>query len=241
MPARHIRGTLHGLLDLRGEDGHIVASGDLVQVSSGSQVTAQLVFTFIDGSVDDETTVYSQRHNFLLLNYHHIQKGPSFPHPIDLSIDGRSHQVTVRSEGKDGKEEVKTSHMNLPPDLANGLVSAVIENLQPNATGTQVSMVVATPEPRLIKLDITPRGEESYSLAGASRKAFHYQIKIELGGVAGIVAPIIGKQPPDIQVWTTGGQASTFIREQGPICQDGPVLTMELASPTWPDSPHSGN
>jgi hypothetical protein len=241
VPVRHVQGTLHGLLDPRSQDGLVIASGDLVQVVNGGQVTAHLVFTFKDGSIDDETTVFSQRRAFHLIAYHHIQKGPFFPHPIDMSIDARSHQVTIRSQGKDGKEDVKTDHIDLPPDLANGLVSAVIENLQPNAPETKVSMLVATPKPLLIKLDIAPRGEESFSLVGASRKAIHYRVKIELGGVAGKVAPIIGKQPPDIQVWTTGGQAPTFIREQGPLYPDGPILTMELASPTWPDSQHSGN
>jgi hypothetical protein len=69
----------------------------------------------------------------------------------------------------------------------------------------------------------------------------HYEIKIEIGGVAGIVAPMIGKQPPNIQVWIIGGTAPSFLKEQGPLYPDGPVLTMELVSPTWPDANHSGN
>jgi hypothetical protein len=74
-----------------------------------------------------------------------------------------------------------------------------------------------------------------------SRKAIHYEIKIELGGVAGIVAPMIGKQPPNIEMWIIGGPAPCFLREQGPIYQDGPVYTIELASPTWQASRQSGN
>jgi hypothetical protein len=54
------------------------------------------------------------------------------------------------------------------------------------------------------------------------------------------VAPIIGKQPPNIEVWIVGGQAPTFVREQGPTYPDGPSYTIELASPTWPDSSHTG-
>ena len=33
---------------------------------------------------------------------------------------------------------------------------------------------------------------------------------MELGGIAGIVAPIIGKQPPDLHVWILGGDAPAF-------------------------------
>jgi hypothetical protein len=241
VPARFVRGTVHGFLELRSDDGHVVASGDLVQVAHGSQVTSQLTFHFKDGSIDDETTVFSQRHNFQLISDHHIQKGPTFPHPIDLLIDCRSGKVTVHSTGKDGKEDVKTSNPKLPPDLANGMVSAIIENLRPDAQETKVSVLAATPDVRVVTLSIISHGEEPFSLAGAPRKAIHYEIKIELGGVAGVLAPMIGKQPPNIQIWVIGGQAPCFLREQGPIYPEGPIYTIELASPTWPDPPRSAN
>ncbi len=232
---------MHGFLDLRSEDGKVVATGDLVQVPSGGNISAELTFHFTDGSIDDETTVFSQRHTFQLVTYHHIQKGPFFPHPMDLMIDARTQQVTVRSTGKDGKDDVKTRHMKLPPDLADGLVSDIIENIRPGAAETRIPILVAAPDPRIITLVISPHGEEPYSLAGSSRKGTHYEIKIEIGGVAGIVAPMIGKQPPNIQVWITGGPAPTFLREQGTLYPDGPSLTMELVSPTWPEAAHAGN
>jgi len=238
---RHVLGTMHGFLDLRSDDGKVVASGDLVQTASGGNITAQLTFHFTDGSVDDETTVFSQRRVFQLITYHHIQKGPFFPHPIDLMIDGRTGSVTVHSTGKDGKDDVKTRTMKLPPDLADGLVSNIIENIRPGAAETRIPVLAATPDPRIVTLAISPRAEDPYSLAGTGRKGMHYEIKIEIGGVAGIVAPMIGKQPPNIQVWIIGGQAPCFLREQGPLYADGPVLTMELVSPTWPDANHSGN
>jgi hypothetical protein len=104
----------------------------------------------------------------------------------------------------------------------------------------KVSMVVVTPKPRLVKLAISPRGEEPFSLVGSPRKAIRYEIKIELGGLAGAVAPLIGKQPPNIQIWIIGGIAPAFVREEGPLYQDGPIWTIELTSPAWPDSSHSG-
>jgi hypothetical protein len=235
-----LEGTVHGFLELRADDGRVVASGDLVQFTRGNEVTARTLFHFKDGSVDEETTVFSQRGNFQLISDHHVQKGPSFPHLMEVLVDCRGSQVTVRSVGKDGKEEVKTDHLDLPQDLANGLVPFVLENLPPEVKEKTVSMVVATPKPRIVKLVVSSRGEEPFWVVGDSRKAIHYEIKIDLGGVAGVVAPVIGKQPPNIEAWIVGGQAPTLIRERGPIYPEGPVMTIELASPVWPDRAKAG-
>jgi hypothetical protein len=241
IPVRHLEGSLHGFLSLRGQDGHVVAAGDLAQVARGSTVTAHLVFHFRDGSVDDDTTVFSERGAFHLITDHHIQSGPSFPKPMDLFIDVPHGRVVSRAKDKDGKEQVQTEQMRLPPDLANGLISLVVKNIAPGAPLTKVPMLVLAPKPRLITLAISPQGEEPFTLLGAPHKGLHFDIKIELGGVAGVVAPLIGKQPPDLQIWIVGGDAPTFLREQGPLFQDGPTWTMELASPDWPDQPHSGS
>jgi hypothetical protein len=235
VPVRHSQGTIHGFLELRSDDGHIVASGDITQVTHGDELTSRTIFHFKDGSLDDETTVFSQRHTLHLISDHHIQKGPSFPHPTDVLVETRTGKVTVRSEGKDGKPEVKTEHLDLPADLANGMVPVVIENMPANGAPTTVSMVVATPKPRIVKLAISRVGDEDFTVVGSPRKAIHYQIKIELGGIAGVVAPIIGKQPPDIQIWAVGGEAPTFVRDLGPLYAEGPMMIIQLAGPTWPD------
>jgi hypothetical protein len=235
-----MEGTIHGFLALRSKEGRVLAVGDLFQVIRGDRVTSRLVFRFKDGSVDDEITVFSQRGHFRLITDHHIQKGPSFPHPMDMSIDVRSGQVTVRSPGKDGKDEVKSEHLDLPSDLANGLILSMAKNIRPETPETKVPMVVATPQPRLVKVAISPSGEEPFSLMGSRRKAMRFTLKIELGGIAGVVAPLIGKAPPEIQIWIIGGIAPAFVREEGPLYQGGPVWTIQLTSPTWPDLPHSG-
>jgi hypothetical protein len=237
IPVRVLGGTIHGFLEMRSEDGQVIASGDIYSTVRGIRITSRTIFHFKDGSVDDETTVFSQRQNFRLISDRHIQKGPSFPHPMDVMVDAQTGQVTVRTTGKDGKEEVKNDHLDLPSDLANGLVPVILQNLPPSAPVTTVSMVVATPKPRLVKLVISNVGEDKCLVAGTSRKATHYDIKIDLGGVAGVVAPIIGKAPPNIQIWTIGGEATTFAREQGPLYPEGPMTTIQLASPTWPETP----
>jgi hypothetical protein len=241
IPVRHIEGTVHGFLVLRTKEGHMLAVGDQFQVVRGDQVISRLLFRFKDGSIDDETAVFSQRGNFQLITDHHTQKGPYFPHPMDLTIDVRRGQVTVRSTEKDGKEEVTTDHLDLPPDLANGMVLSIMKNIRPDTPETKVSMVVATPKPRLVKLAITPHGEEPFSIAGSPRKAMRYAVKIELGGITGLVAPLIGKEPPDIQVWIIGGESPAFIREEGPLYEGGPICSIQLTSPVWPRTSRSGS
>ena len=67
-----------------------------------------------------------------------------------------------------------------------------------------------------------------------------YEIKFELGGIAGVVAPLIGKQPPNINIWIIGGKAPAFVREEGPFYEGGPIWNIQLTSPVWPASPRSG-
>ena len=186
-------------------------------------MTSRLVFRFKDGSLHDETAVFSQRHNFRLLSDHLVQKGPAFQHPMELSIDGFTGQVTVRSTGDDGKEKVVTVRFDLPPDVVNGLVLTLLKNIRSDVPQTKVSMVAATPKPRLVKLAITPQGEDLFSIGGASRKATHCVVKVEIGGAAGLVAPLLGKQPPDTHVWILGGEALAFVKSEGPLYFGGPI------------------
>jgi hypothetical protein len=136
IPARHLEGTEHGFLVLRTMDGRVVTVGDLYQVVHSDTVSSRLLFRFKDGSVDDETTVFSQRNKFQLITYHHVQNGPSFPQPLDLLIDAMQGQVTSRTKGKDGKEEVESEHIDTPADLANGIALTIAKNIEPDAAQT---------------------------------------------------------------------------------------------------------
>jgi hypothetical protein len=179
---RHTEGLVHGFLVLRTLAGDTLADGDLIQIARGYRVTNRLVFRFKDGSVHDETAVFSQRGNFRLLSDHLVQKGPAFQHPMQVSIDGSTGQVTVRTTDDDGKEKVLTNRLDLPPDVANGMVLTLLKNIRSDASQMTVSMVAATPKPRLVKLAITSQGEEPFSIGGSSRKATHYVVKVEIGG-----------------------------------------------------------
>jgi hypothetical protein len=230
---RHPEGLVHGFLVLRTLEGDTLADGDLIQVAHGDRVTSRLVFHFKDGSIHDETAVFSQRRNFRLLSDHLVQKGPAFQHPIEVLIDGSTGQVTVHDTNDDGKQKVAADHFDLPPDVANGLVLTLLKNIRSDAPQTKVSMVVFTPKPHLVRLAITPQGEEAFSIGGSSRKATHYVAKVEIGGAAGLVATLLGKQPPDSHVWILGGEAPAFVKSEGPLYLGGPIWRIELASPVW--------
>src|SRR5258708_4802276 len=75
---RFAEGLVHGFLSLRSADGQLLAAGDLMQTSRGGRVTTRLVFRFKDGSISDETAVYSQRGHFRLISDHSMQRGPAF-------------------------------------------------------------------------------------------------------------------------------------------------------------------
>jgi hypothetical protein len=230
---RHAEGLVHGFLILRTLDGTPLADGDLIQTSRGDQVTSRLVFRFKDGSIHEETAVYSQRQRFRLISNHLVQKGPAFPQPLDMSIDGSSGEVTVRYTN-DGKQKVETERIEVPPDLANGLILTLLKNVQAGAPPNTVSYIAATPKPRLVKLAITAAGDEPFSTGGAARKAMHYVLKVEIGGIAGVLAPLLGKQPPDSHVWILGGEAPAFVKSEQTLYLGGPLWRIELVSPVWP-------
>ena len=103
---RYIEGLSRGFLVVRTQDGGQIADGDSSQVAHGDRVTSRMKFRFKDGSVEDETTVFSQRGSFRLLTYHVLQKGPAFKRPMETSIDATTGRVVVRYTGDDGKEKV---------------------------------------------------------------------------------------------------------------------------------------
>jgi hypothetical protein len=167
-----------------------------------------------------------------------VEKGPAFKLAMETSIDTSTGEVSIRYKDKDGKEQVETERLELPPNVANGLIFTLLKNIDPSVPETTLSMVAATPKPRLVKLAVTPQGEEPFSIGGARRKAMHYVVKIEIGGVAGLVAPLVGKKPPDTHVWILGGEAPAFVKFEGPLYFGGPVWRIELASPVWRVSGH---
>ena len=232
---RFPEGSLHGFLTVRDANGEIIGSGDDIQNVRKDRVTARVTLRFKDGSVRDETAIFTQNRRFRLLSDHVVQKGPSFPDPIDATINASTGNVVIRPLTGEHAEQPKSEHMKLGPDLANGILPLLLKNLPEHAASEKLSMVATASKPRLVKLSITSEGPDHYLVGDAERKATHYVVKIELGGVAGAVAPLIGKKPADLHFWITEGEVPTFLKSEGPLYPEGPTWTIELASPTWPD------
>ena len=72
-----------------------------------------------------------------------------------------------------------------------------------------------------------------FTIAGVTRKATHFVVKVEIGGLAGLVAPLVGKQPPDSHVWILPGEVPAFLKSEGPLYLGGPIWRIELTSPVW--------
>jgi hypothetical protein len=156
---RRTQGTFRGFLVLKTMEGRTLATGDFVQVAHRDRVTSRLTFHFRDGSLDDEIAIYTQHKVFRLISDHHTQRGPSFPKPLDMSIDARSSQITSR----DNDQKITQDQIYLGPDICNGLSLVVLLNLDPSAPPTRLSMMAPT-KPRLVHIVIAPDGEDSVSI-----------------------------------------------------------------------------
>jgi len=233
---RYREGVGHGFLVLRTPDGKPVADGESTQVAQGDNVTSRMSFKFTDGSVYEQTTTFSQRGTFRLLKDHVVQKGPQFKPPMETSIDATTGEVTVRYTDDHGKERVLTERLDLPPDVANGLVFTLLKDVEPSVPQTTVSYVAATPKPRLVHLEIIPQGRVPFSIGSYTHKAFRYMVKVKISGTAGLIARLVGKQTPNLQAWVLAESAPAFVRFDGPLYSGGPTWRMEVAIPAaWPD------
>ena len=229
VPVGRTEGLLHGFLALRPLEGTMLGDGELTQFAEGELVKTHLVFHFKDGSHYEEAAVFSQHGTFRLRSDHVVQKGPSFKQPMETSIDVATGHVMVRYTNDDGREQIIDEQLSLPEDVANGLLFTLVRHIQPSVPQTVVSQVAMTPKPRLVELEIRPRGEEPFSSGNTSYKAVHYVVKVKIGGIAGLLAPLLGRQPADLQIWIKSGEAPAFVKFEGPLYNGGPIWRVELA------------
>jgi hypothetical protein len=229
---KHPVGARHGFLTIRSQGGVSLGYAELSEYAAGDTVTVNMDYHFKDGSVDEERSVFTQGKSFRFVSDHHVQKGRFFKTQSDITVEADG-KVTTRSVDKDGKEKVDTEQMEITPDFANGMVGTVMENIAADATEFKLGMIVSTPKPRAIKLDITPDGEQSFRVAGVSRKAKVFRLKPEIGGVAGVIAPLVGKQPKDIFISVLEGEVPVVVRIEQQLTQDTPVLDVEMAGASF--------
>jgi hypothetical protein len=225
---KHIQLPMHGFMVARSETGKIVAPVEFTQAVQGDEVTMRLTYRFVDGSIDDETTTYRQQGTLRLVRSHHIQKGPFFAKPVDFAVEAATGTATSRTADKKGKINVETEHIDLPDDLANGFVGTLLLNVPPNTTPFRVGILAPVFGGRLIRILISPEGEQPFQKAGQTLKASVFRIHPELGGILGVLATLLGLQPKDVTVWVLEGEQPAVVRIVGQLGGSGPVLSSEL-------------
>src|SRR6266852_1857311 len=126
VPVRFVEGVTHGFLTLRTVNGVLIASGDLFQIARSGEVESRMVFRFKDGSVFDETVVFTQERVFTMRSYRLGQRGPIFTEDTEISLERSTGKYRVKTKThKDGREKVLDGTLELPPDVYNGMVLTV--------------------------------------------------------------------------------------------------------------------
>lgn len=238
IPVHFLEGAMHGFLVLRTFDGALVASGDLIQKGRGDgEVESRMVFRFEDGSIFDETVVYSQQTVFTLQSYRLVQHGPAFPDDTEVSMERATGTYRVTTQSRtDGQSGVVEGTLDLPPDVYNGIFPTVAKSL-PRGAGDTVHLVAFMPKPRVIELQIAPAGEHQVKVGVLTKTTIHYVFKPKIGGGLGFLAKLTARVPPDCHVWIVTDDVPAFVRFDGPLFTPGPLWRIELTSPRWPDEP----
>jgi hypothetical protein len=230
---RYLEGLTHGFLSLKTMEGKLLGSGDLIQFVRGGQVSSRLVLHYKDGSLSDETTVFTQQKEFRVLSDRLIQKGPSFKTPLEATLDRSRGLATVKYTNEKGEQKVEEEKLEFPDDLANGILMPLTKNFIKGSIPKSVSVIAITPKPMLVKVKFTNAGLEPFSFAGTRRQATHFVLHVDIGGLKGLAAKIFGKQPPDSHIWVADGDAPAFVRAATPIATGDPLSVIELSGPIY--------
>jgi len=234
VPVRFVEGSAHGFLVLRTVNGDLIAPGDLVQVIRGGEVESRLVFHFKDGSMFDETVVFSQDKVFVMQSYHLVQRGPLFTEDTEVWLERAPGKYRVKTNArKDGLEKILEGALDLPSDVYNGMELTVAKNLRD--AGEIVHVVAFTPKPLLIQVKLAPAGEHKVMVGDLEKTAIHYVFQPELGKWREFFATLLGRMPPDAHAWIVTDTVPAFVRFDGPLYTTGPVWRIELISPSWPE------
>lgn len=233
IPVRYAEGMVHGFLELRAADGTVLANGDLLQVPRDREIQTRMVFHFRDDSVFEEAVTFTQHGVFKMLKYHLVQSGPAFADDLDATLSASGEYAVKTKSHKDGEEKEYAGTLELPPDVYNGMPITIAKNLAPGDTQT-VHIVAFTPKPRLIGLELAPSGAERIKFGRHSEAAVHYKLKPKLGTLVKVFASLLGKAPPDSDVWIVTEDVPAFVRFEGPM-YSGPVWRLDLTSPDWPE------
>jgi hypothetical protein len=231
---RFPEGVTHGFLLVRSLGGEILGQGEVTQIAQeGGLVEGRLVFRFNDGSVHDEKVAFSQNGVFTLLTYHLIQRGPFFPEQVDIFFDRGAGEYKVKTiSGENEQEEIRVGKLNLPKDAYNGMVVMTVLNLLKDTSET-VKILIFTPEPEVINLELLPEGEHTVRIGNHSRKAMKYVFKPDIGLIRKWLGRMTGRLPDHFHYhcWVLADEIPSFVAYEGPLQLMGPLMKIELVSP----------
>ena len=233
---RYPEGVTHGFLTLRSPTGDLLAEGDLLQVVRPEGVDSHLVFRFKDGSLYDETVLFTQSKVFTLSRYRLQQRGPSFPEEMEISVERDKGRYKVTSRRTGGEAETATGEIELPPDVYNGMFIMLLKNLPKGAAET-VHVLAFTPKPTLIQVELMPQAADTVMVGERRAPVTHFVLKPKLGLLRGAAAALLGKTPPDYHCWIVTADLPAFVALDGPLYTGGPVWRVETVSPRGPAPP----
>ena len=228
IPVKHVQLPKHEFMTARLETGKIIGRVEFTEDVQGDEATMRLTYRLVDGSIDDETTTFRDQGTFRLVRDHHLQQGPFFAKPVDFAVEAATGMATTRTRDANGGIHVENEHIDLPDDIANGFVGTLLLNVPPNRAPFRVGMLAPVFCGRLLRLLISPEGEQPFQKTGQNLKATVFRIHPEVGGILGILAKLLGLQPKDVMVWILEGERPAVMRIVGQLGGSGPVGSSEL-------------
>ncbi len=145
-----------------------------------------------------------------------------------VSFDRASRRYRART-GTDAPVE---GTLDLPEDVHNGMTGTLLRNL-PAGASANGHVIAFTPKPRLLRSTMRPDGEDKYFVGDAARTATRCLVTLEIGGLTGVVAFVLGKDPPDLRFWISSGPAPAFLKFQGAMFVKGPTWRIDPSGPRW--------
>jgi hypothetical protein len=232
---RFVEGVSHGFLTLRTVDAAQIASGDLLQFARRGEIESRMLFRFKDGSVLDETVVFTQQRVFMMKSYRLSQRGPVFAEDSEISLERASGKYRVKTTARaDGRENILEGILEMPADTYNGMVLTVAKNLAKGASET-IHVVAFTPAARLVPVELAPAGEQKILVGELTKSATRYVFKPKPGPWISMLANVLGRMPPDSHAWILTEDVPAFVKFEGPLHPAGAPWRIELTSPRWPD------
>lgn len=229
---RLLEGNFRAFLVVHDAQGKAIAYGEQSQNPGGGALRTRLVLRFRDGSHFEEQATYTQSNVFRLERYHMVQRGPSFP-TMDVTFDRRTGRYKALTQEKIGGEEKSASGtLEIPEDVYNGLATTLIKNL--SGSGVNARMLAFTPEPIALSMGISKEGVDRVSVGGRRLDASRYLVKLDVTGLKGVFASLVGKDPPDVRYWMVAGDVPAFGKFEGAMFLNGPIWRLEQTPVQWP-------